>query len=341
MRIAISSTSLPSLAIPARRRFAWSTDRIRHIVPLRRVKGYQEGREGLGNDPLSLASAFAFALATDGILLFDGRKNIAKLLCKPFPESSWVLPRDFPYQNLQNHSILGPLEFEFAASLNSQHNLHGQDELISCKETYTALMGVKWVAWKSNQYFVTNFFLEPSFWQRLRLIFEDDIKYSFTYISRLGVHVRLHGRLNMAEYDRGAYDNVLNCLVENGYMPSSTDVDKSKELSALYDRKMQTVSGDVRSNVDVVMLVAFLQGKYAETMKDHFGQLSTKGAKMGRVHSVSQLGLENKGMGDIHPLILRLRKDDLNASCVLAQLVEPCNHSPGKPRVSWGHRKAE
>ncbi|MCO5577671.1 hypothetical protein L7F22_031502 [Adiantum nelumboides] len=369
---------------------------------------YIEEREGLGNGLLSLASAFAFALATDRVLLIDGRKNIAKLLCEPFPESSWVLPRDFPYQNLQNHSILGPLVAnrfnESAASLNLQHNLRGQDEPIFCEETYTALMGVKWVAWKSNQYFVTNFFLVPSFWEHLRPIFGDDVEHIFTYISRvlllptndtwafilrefwsylsgavsrLGVQVRLHGRPNLAEYDRGAYDNVLNCLVENGYLPSSVDADPSSvdadkftELSSLYNRKMQALRGDVSSNVDVVMLVASLQGKYAETMKDHFGQLSTKGAKMVRVHSVSQLGSENKGfyqaqlafveiwllsfgdklatsaystfgyiaqgMGDIHPLILRLRKNDFNASCVLGHSVEPCNHYPRKPRECLG-----
>ncbi|MCO5549971.1 hypothetical protein L7F22_003448 [Adiantum nelumboides] len=120
---------------------------------------------------------------------------------------------------------------------------------------------------------------------------------------------------------------------------------------------MQDVRRDVSSNVDVVMIVASLQGKYAETMKDHFGQLSTKGSKIVRVHSVSQQGLKNKGfyqaqlpfvelwllsfgdkqgMEDIHALILRLRKYDFNASCVLGQSIEPCNYYPCKPQEYLG-----
>ncbi|MCO5608506.1 hypothetical protein L7F22_062717 [Adiantum nelumboides] len=145
---------------------------------------YIEGREGLGNGLLSLPQHL-HSLATYTVLLIDGRKNIAKLICKPFPESRWVLPRDFLYQNLQNHYPLHPLMVanrfnKSAASLNLQYNLHGQDELIFCEETYTALMGVKWVAWKSNQYSVTNFFHVPSFWQRLRPISGDDVEFIFT-----------------------------------------------------------------------------------------------------------------------------------------------------------------
>ncbi|KAI5071975.1 hypothetical protein GOP47_0014226 [Adiantum capillus-veneris] len=286
-----------------------------------------------------------------------------------------------------------------AASLNLQHNLYGQDQLIFCEEKYTALMGVKWVAWRSNQYFLTNFFLVPSFWRRMQPIFGDDIDHIFTYISRvlflptndtwafilrefwsylagavsrLGVQVRLHWRPNLAEYDRDAYEKIMKCLVENGYIPSFAGVDKSTELSMLYDRKMQAIAGgdESSSHVDVAMLVASLQGKYAETMKEHFGQKATEGAKMVRVHSVSQLGSENKGfyqaqlafvemwllslgdklatsaystfgyiaqgMGDIHPLILTLRKDDQNASCVLGQSVDPCNHYPRKPGECLG-----
>lgn len=356
---------------------------------------YIEGREGLGNGLLSLASAFAFALATDRVLLIDSRKNIPKLLCEPFPESSWVLPSDFPYDDLQNRSSLGPLRQnhfkESAASLNLQHNLFGQDQLIFCEEPYTSLMGVKWVAWTSNQYFLTNFFLVPSFWQRVHPIFGDDVDHIFTYISRLlilptnetwaiilrefwsylsgavsrlGVQIRLHGRPNLAEYDTEAYNKIMKCLVENDFLPSFTK-DNSTELLRHYEKKMRAARGDDSGNVDVAVLVASLQGKYAETMKEQFGHMATKDAKMVRVHSVSQLGSQNKGLyqaqlafvemwllslsdmlatsaystfgyiaqgiGDIHPVILTLKREDDDASCVLGQSVEPCNHYPRKP----------
>lgn len=59
-----------------------------------------EGSGGLGNKLLSLTSAFAYALATDRVVLVDGRKQFKDLLCDPFRESSWFLPPDFPYQNV-------------------------------------------------------------------------------------------------------------------------------------------------------------------------------------------------------------------------------------------------
>lgn len=358
---------------------------------------YIEGREGLGNGLLSLTSAFAFALATDRVLLIDSRKNIANLLCEPFTESSWLLPHDFPYKNLQTSPSLGPLMrnnfVASAASLNLQDNFEGQDQQIFCEETYTSLENIKWVAWTSNQYFLTNFFLVPSFWRRIYPILEDDIDHIFTYISRLlllpanetwaiilreywsylsgatskvGVQIRLHWRSNLAEYDVKANDNIMKCLVEHAFLPSFSERDNNTELSMLHNRKTRA-RGD-ESSADIVVLVSSLQEKYAETMKDRFGQTPTKGTKMVRVHSVSQEHTQNKGfhqaqlafvemwllslsdnlatsafstfgyiaqgIGDLHPLILTLKKDD--QSCVLGQSVEPCNHYPQAPRGCLG-----
>ncbi|KAL3581850.1 hypothetical protein D5086_016182 [Populus alba] len=51
---------------------------------------------GLGNRILSLASTFLYALLTNRVLLVDQGKDMADLLCDPFPDKSWLLPRDFP-----------------------------------------------------------------------------------------------------------------------------------------------------------------------------------------------------------------------------------------------------
>lgn len=355
---------------------------------------YIEGIEGLGNGILSLASAFAFAMATARILLIDSRKNLAKLLCEPFPESSWVLPHDFPYEDLQNSPSLGPLMHkDFNAntvSLNLQHTLNEQDQQIFCEETYSALQNVKWVAWTSNQYFLTNFLLVPSFWQHMNRIFKDSVDHIFTFISRLlfapanetwaiilreywsylscaksrlGVQVRVP---NSAEFDTEVNDKIMECLVQSGLLPSFSEGENTTELSTLYNRKVQ--AGEDRA--DIVVLLASLQGKYSETMKDHFGQMPTKGTKMVRVHSVSQQGFQNKGfeqaqlafvemwllsysdnlatsafstfgyiaqgLGDLYPFILGLRKEDHYGSCVLGQSVEPCTHYPQKPGECLG-----
>ncbi|KAJ6429466.1 hypothetical protein OIU84_020979 [Salix udensis] len=51
---------------------------------------------GLGNRILSLASTFLYALLTNRVLLVDQGKDMADLFCEPFPDKSWLLPRDFP-----------------------------------------------------------------------------------------------------------------------------------------------------------------------------------------------------------------------------------------------------
>lgn len=59
-----------------------------------------EGVGGLGNKLLSLTTAVAYGLATDRVVLVEGRNQFKDLLCNPFPESSWFLPEDFPYENV-------------------------------------------------------------------------------------------------------------------------------------------------------------------------------------------------------------------------------------------------
>lgn len=54
-----------------------------------------ENSGGLGNKLLALMSALAYAIATDRIILVDGRRQY-KILCDPFPGSSWLLPQEFP-----------------------------------------------------------------------------------------------------------------------------------------------------------------------------------------------------------------------------------------------------
>lgn len=354
---------------------------------------YIEGGEGLGNGLLSLMSAFVFAMATGRVLLIDSRKNIATLLCEPFVGSSWVLSPNFPYTELLECPSLAPFRHNntnaSCVSLNLQHYILHRDQQLFCEETYTALKNVKWVAWTSNQYFLTNLFLVPSFWQRIHNVFQENVGHIFTYLARLlllpandtwavilrefwsylagansqlGVQVRLHGRPNLAEFDPEANDRIMECLLHNGLLPSFSERENVTELSILYDRKVQARE----RTADIVILLASLQGKYVQIMKDRFAKLPTKGTKMVRVHSVSQLGFQNRGfqqaqlafvemwllsfsdnlvtskystfgyiaqgLGDIHPYILDLNKGNRTSSCMVGQSAEPCTHYPKIPK---------
>ncbi|TVU00502.1 hypothetical protein EJB05_54067, partial [Eragrostis curvula] len=56
--------------------------------------------EGLGNRMLSLISTFVYALLTDRVILVHSPADFVDLLCEPFPNTTWVLPPDFPVPNL-------------------------------------------------------------------------------------------------------------------------------------------------------------------------------------------------------------------------------------------------
>ncbi|KAL3599571.1 hypothetical protein D5086_007489 [Populus alba] len=51
---------------------------------------------GLGNRMISLASTFLYALLTDRVLLVELGNDMSDLFCEPFPNSSWMLPKNFP-----------------------------------------------------------------------------------------------------------------------------------------------------------------------------------------------------------------------------------------------------
>ena len=53
---------------------------------------------GLGNRMLSITSAFVYALLTNRVLLIDQEYEMVGLFCEPFPNTSWILPEDFPFK---------------------------------------------------------------------------------------------------------------------------------------------------------------------------------------------------------------------------------------------------
>ncbi|KAL3609288.1 hypothetical protein D5086_000308 [Populus alba] len=54
---------------------------------------------GLGNRIISTASSFLYALLTNRVLLVDLGTDMANVFCEPFPNTSWLLPMDFPLSN--------------------------------------------------------------------------------------------------------------------------------------------------------------------------------------------------------------------------------------------------
>lgn len=146
---------------------------------------------GLGNRMLTLASSFLYALLTNRVLLIHETTDLVDLFCEPFPETSWVLPSDFPvkeltklhlgsaqsYGNMLKNKVIGVDLKASAESLPSyvylhlEHDYRHLDRLFFCEDDQFVLRKVNWLVLQSDIYFVPSLFLVPQFEDELRRLF--------------------------------------------------------------------------------------------------------------------------------------------------------------------------
>jgi xyloglucan fucosyltransferase len=140
---------------------------------------------GLGNRIITLAAAFLYAILTDRVLLVKFGIDMFGLFCDPFPHSSWLLPRNFPYwkdykhvqtyesmliNSKKNRSKELLPQFLF---LNLQHSHDGHNNFFHCDQSQGLLQKVPALILSSDQYFAPSLFMIPSFQQELSKMFPD------------------------------------------------------------------------------------------------------------------------------------------------------------------------
>ncbi|XP_062220391.1 galactoside 2-alpha-L-fucosyltransferase-like isoform X2 [Phragmites australis] len=148
---------------------------------------------GLGNRMLEITSAFLYALLTNRVLLVDRYKEIAGLFCEPFPETSWLVPSDFPlnygeftqsspesYGNmLQNKVVGGNVDRSLAGTRPSYVYLHldgnygFHDKLFFCEDDQQFLQGIPWLIMRTDMYFVPSLFFIPAYQDELSRLFPE------------------------------------------------------------------------------------------------------------------------------------------------------------------------
>ncbi|XP_010943046.1 galactoside 2-alpha-L-fucosyltransferase [Elaeis guineensis] len=149
---------------------------------------------GLGNRVLTLASAFLYALLTNRVLLIDRGADMADLFCEPFPESSWLLPLDFPVNQFNSFDIKAPqsygnmLEKKVISNsvdggstgslpayvyLHLDHDYGDFDKLFFCEDDQRVLQKIPWLVLKSDNYFVPSLFLIPTYEEELHQLFPE------------------------------------------------------------------------------------------------------------------------------------------------------------------------
>ncbi|URE19076.1 Xyloglucan fucosyltransferase [Musa troglodytarum] len=101
------------------------------------------------------------------------------LFCEPFPETSWVLPSDFPVR----YSWVLEKDHGYGNLLKNKF-----DKMFYCEEGQQLLRKFSWLLLRSNQYFAPAFFLAKS---------------------RLGIQIRLFRR---AHFDSHS-DYIIDCAL--------------------------------------------------------------------------------------------------------------------------------
>ncbi|KAF3336453.1 galactoside 2-alpha-L-fucosyltransferase-like protein [Carex littledalei] len=149
---------------------------------------------GLGNRILTLASTFLYAILTNRVMLIQMNDELVDLFCEPFPDTSWILPPDFPIKNLNefdvnsnvtygnmldkhviisNHSINTEVEsLPSYVYVHLVYDYHALDRLFFCNDDQIVLRKVNWLLLKSDQYFIPSFYSStPMFEEKLDRLF--------------------------------------------------------------------------------------------------------------------------------------------------------------------------
>ncbi|KAH9752482.1 Galactoside 2-alpha-L-fucosyltransferase [Citrus sinensis] len=147
---------------------------------------------GLGNRMLSITSAFLYALLTNRVLLIYEEADMANVFCEPFPDTTWLLPKDFPFnyrlsrfkqkyaksfgntlKNNNNKISVSTEQLPSHLYLYLSHDYSHHDKLFFCDQDQIVLRNIPWLIIKSDVYFLPSLFLMPSFEEELSKLFPD------------------------------------------------------------------------------------------------------------------------------------------------------------------------
>ncbi|KAH6799087.1 fucosyltransferase 1 [Perilla frutescens var. frutescens] len=246
---------------------------------------------GLGNQMLSMASAFLYALLTDRVLLVDRGVDIPDLFCEPFPEASWFLPSAFPFTsdhfNSRSPQSYGNLlrnkrntntniTNESYIYLNLAHGYDKYDKRVFCDADQTYLQTIPWLVIKSDFYFVPALFLMPSFQQQLHQLFPEKdtvfhllsrylfhptnsvwglvTRYYQAYLSKAHVITGIQLRIFRI---KPLLEQILSCTMrENDILPKIKDNNKS--------------TSNLKNNTTVAVLITSLTSGYYDKIREMY-----------------------------------------------------------------------
>ncbi|KAL6635185.1 hypothetical protein ACP70R_027856 [Stipagrostis hirtigluma subsp. patula] len=265
---------------------------------------------GLGNRMLEITSAFLYALLTNRVLLVDRYKEIADLFCEPFPETSWLIPSDFPlnygeftqsspesYGNLlQNKVIGGDTERSLAGTrpsyvylyLDGNYGFH--DKLFFCEDDQRFLEGVPWLIMRTDMYFVPSLFLIPAYQDELSRLFPEKdtvfhhlARYLFHPTNNIWYSVTRYYRSYLAKAEKRVGIQIRiyetkGILQRNGPFPHILN----QILSCAQNEKLlpefsmaEEASSEIQNNRTIAVLTTSLSSWYSDQIQKKYNENPT------------------------------------------------------------------
>ncbi|KAL2902422.1 Galactoside 2-alpha-L-fucosyltransferase [Bienertia sinuspersici] len=244
---------------------------------------------GLGNRMVSMASAFLYSILQNRVFLVEFEADMDGLFCEPFPNSTWLLPKNFPHKN--NWSQLSTFKYRENSGeyrvlpsfmhINIQHG-HGDYNLrhFHCNGTLSVLEKIPALILKSDQYFVPSLFMISSFKEELNKMFpKKDVifhhlghylfnpsneawglitRFYQAYLAKsqekIGLHIRLFHHQKVST--QKILSQILSCTQSQNILPSFADT-KSKQ-------NFPWQNSTIRSKA---LLIASLYPEYAEELR--------------------------------------------------------------------------
>jgi xyloglucan fucosyltransferase len=155
---------------------------------------------GLGNRIISLVSSFVYALVTNRVLLLAPGNQVDKLLCEPFPATSWLLPEHitFDWESITHPNSSGRFgslvqngyvtkSEDGHVFANLFHSYNQNDSRFFCEFSQDYLEGTPWLFLMSDLYFAPALHFVPRFHAELDKMFPER-ETLFHHVSRYLLH---------------------------------------------------------------------------------------------------------------------------------------------------------
>jgi xyloglucan fucosyltransferase len=267
---------------------------------------------GLGNQILSLTSAFLYALLTDRVLLVHRVGNdLDDLFCEPFPGSTWLLPeKDFPIRDIKLRTIGVPESLGSVLSrglspsgapwlyVHLRHDYRVHDRRFFCDDVQRALRRVPWLVVMADNYFAPGLFLVPRLEAELSRLFprRDAVfhhlgrylfhpsntvwgmvtRYQGSYFAsadeRVGVQVRMFKWAPISVDE--LHGQILACVHRENILPAATNA---------------TTAGSAKRKA---VVFASLYNEFSEKLRDLYSERGAAGGEVVSVFQPSHLGAQ-------------------------------------------------